>query len=74
MRDFEPTGGALVGVIVTDGVMVRFDPVRPEWIPVTPPPPIPEDDLCGGPGVNVAPPGNEERIGGYIFEAAAWLL
>lgn len=92
LRDFEPTGGALVGVIVTDGVMVRFDPVLPEWMPALPPPPPPldppppppppmpdiddeddEDDLCdddGGPGVSVAPPGNEERIGGYMLPAA----
>lgn len=74
MRDFEPTGGALVGVIVTDGVMVRFDPVLPEWMPpLVLLPPIPDDERCndGGPGVSVAPPGKEERIGGYMFPAAA---
>lgn len=52
---------------------MRFDPVLPEWIPPLPPP-IPDDDLCGGPGVNVAPPGNEERIGGYMFPPTDWLL
>lgn len=66
----------MVGVIVTDGVIVRFDPVLLEWIPPLPPtpplPPIPDDDLCGGPGINVAPPGNEERIGGYML--LPWLL
>lgn len=54
--------------------MVRFDPVLPEWMPpLVLLPPIPDDERCndGGPGVSVAPPGKEERIGGYMFPAAA---
>ena len=52
--------------------MVRFDPVLPECRPVLLLPIPDEEDLCdGGPGVKVAPPGSEERIGGYMFPAAA---
>lgn len=58
---FAPTDGADVGVIVTDGVIVKFEPVR-DW---------PYGDRCdgGAPAVNVAPPGRDERVGcGITFK------
>lgn len=58
-RAFIPTGGAEVGVIVTDGVIVRFDPVRDI--------PIFELRCDDPPGVNVAPPGNDDLGGGKTF-------
>lgn len=55
MRGFIPAGGADVGVIVTDGVIVRLGPVRGR----------PELFRNGGPpGVSVAPPGKEDLGGG----------
>lgn len=42
-----------MGVIVTDGVMDKFEPVRCE--------PYCELRLEDPPGVKVAPPGNDER-------------
>ena len=57
LRGFKPAGGADVGVIVTDGVIVRFGPVRGK----------PELFVRNGPpGVNVAPPGKEDLGGGSI--------
>lgn len=59
-RCFDPTGGADVGVIVTDGVIVKFELVLDD---------PPNDVRSGGPpGVNVAPPGNDERGGGVNTE------
>lgn len=53
----EPDDGADVGVIVTDGVMVKFDPVR-----------VCPNELRGGPpAVSVAPPGNDDRVGGIAL-------
>lgn len=43
--------GALVGVIVTEGVIVRLDPARPN--------PIGNRWLLGLLGVRVAPPGSD---------------
>lgn len=55
LRGLTPAGGAVVGVIVTDGVIVRFGPVRgrPELL-----------RIGGPPGVKVAPPGKEDLGGG----------
>lgn len=56
LRAFIPDGGAVVGVIVTDGVIVKFDPVRGKILLFRS-----DDDP---PGVKVAPPGREDRGGG----------
>lgn len=56
LRGFIPDGGAVVGVIVTDGVIVRFDPVLGRILLLRS-----DDDP---PGVRVAPPGKDERGGG----------
>ena len=57
-RGFDPAGGADVGVIVTDGVMVKFELVLE----------CPNELRWGGPpGISVAPPGNDERGGGNKF-------
>lgn len=56
-----PTDGAEVGVIVTDGVIVKFEPVL-DW---------PYGERCdgGAPAVKVAPPGSDERVGcGITFK------
>lgn len=59
LRCFELTDGADVGVMVTDGVIVKLEPVL-DW---------PYDDRCEGgpPGVNVAPPGNDDRVCGITL-------
>lgn len=56
LRGFIPDGGAVVGVIVTDGVIVRLDPVLPSILLLRS-----EDDP---PAVKVAPPGSDDRGGG----------
>lgn len=56
LRGFIPDGGAVVGVIVTDGVIVRLDPVLGIILLLRS-----EDDP---PAVRVAPPGKEDLGGG----------
>lgn len=60
LRGLIPDGGADVGVIVTDGVMVRFEPVRGNIELVR----SAADELL--PAVRVAPPGSDDRGGGRI--------
>lgn len=56
LRGLIPDGGAVVGVIVTDGVIVRLDPVLGRILLLRS-----EDDP---PAVRVAPPGKDDLGGG----------
>lgn len=75
LRDLSPDGGAVVGVIVTEGVIVRFGRLVRGGRAFEERDDEEEDDdvaaamlmlAVDDPAVRVAPPGKEERGGGSI--------